>query len=333
MHFNELEHELAYEQWKKSLATNGNSIMTKMDDNLLLLNPVYATVVEATREMAHKMDPEMKPMVIGSANRLTEKFNETLIVNITARQSLMGRKLVFINKARKMIETFGLSDNLPDVLKGDVFGFVAVVNGTWFGPYEIYTGYQASMSSLGDLISYQGKRRLKEYRGKCNRLQASVGELRPMPISEGQSLEMFVPSFCRILKLQATGVRKLREGLAVSYIHHTHDFKNATFNHDNECYCVNGTIDNYCSLNGAIELAPCSYYLPLVLTTNIIEPDPRMTGSIEDYDPELLSSDVDSIPKADNLAQLLILKRIGIPVRADITYTLFIRVVRDTKFR
>lgn len=335
IHFNESEHELSYEQWKNSpISSNtNNAVLTKIDDTLTLVNAAYATMVEASRELASKSDPQTKPMLIGAANRLAEKFNETLVMNITARQALMGRKLLFVEKARKMIETFGMENKLPNVLDNDIFGYVALQNGTKSGPYEIYTGYQASMSSLGDIISYQGKRRYTEYRGKCNRLQASAGELRPMPIIETQTLEMSVPGFCRILHLHPTGVRKLREGVAIAYIHHINDFKNFTYNRDNECFCVNGTVDNYCSLNGALELAPCSYYSPIVLTTNIIEPDPRITSSIGDYEPELLLSDVDSVPKADNQAQLLILRRLGVPVKADITYTLFGKVIRDPKFR
>lgn len=337
MGFNESEHELSYEGWKNSFTTlnsnNGGSILTKIDDNLTVLNAAYATMVEASRELASKVDQQTNQMLIASSNRLAEKFNETLILNITARQALMGRKLVFVEKARRMIETFGIDQKLPNVLDNDIFGYVALMNETKFGPYEIYTGYQASMSSLGDLISYQGKRRFSEYRGKCNRLQASAGELRPMPIMDGQILEMSVPGFCRIIRLVPTGLKKLREGMAISYTHHTGDFKNSTYNPDNECFCVNGTVDNYCSLNGAIELAPCSYYSPVVLTTNVIEPDPRITNSIADFESELLLSDVDSVAKADNQAQLLILKRIGIPVKADITYTMFGKVIKDPKFR
>lgn len=332
--FNESEHELFYEQWKNSPTSNtNNAVLTKIDDNLMLINAPFATMLEASRELASKADPQTKPMLFGAANRLAEKFNETLVMNMTARQALMGRKLTFVEKARKMIETFGIENKLPNVLDNDIFGYVAIQNGTQNGPYEIYTGYQASMSSLGDIISYQGKRRYTEYRGKCNRLQASAGELRPIPIIENQVLEMSVPGFCRILHLYPTGIRKLREGLAIAYTHHINDFKNHTYNRDNECFCVNGTVDNYCSLNGALELAPCSYYSPIVLTTNTIEPDPKITSSIADYEPELLISDVDSVPKADNQAQLLILKRIGVPVKGDLTYTLFGKVTRDSKFR
>lgn len=307
--------------------------MTKIDDNLTLLNAAFATIAEASRELASKGDEESNRMLFASSNRLTEKFNETLLLNITARQALLGRKLMFVQKARKMIETFGIDQKIPNIGNNDTFGYVAILNNTLFGPYEIYTGYHESMSSLGDIISYQGKRRYSEYRGKCNRLQASAGELRPMPILDGQILEMSTPGFCRTVRLAPTGWRKLREGVAISYTHHINDFKNSSYNPDNECFCVNGTADNYCSLNGALEIAPCSYYSPIVVTTSIIEPDPRITTSIADFEPELLISDIDSVPKADSQAQLLILRRIGVPVKADLTYTLFAKVIRDPKFR
>lgn len=305
----------------------------KLDQPIVVLNPVYVSLMEATREMAGKLDNGTALMITSSANRLAERFNETLFLNSTARISLLGRKIQMIQTARKLITTFGIDAQLPHVLDNDIFGFVSALNDTPTGPYEIYTGYQVTMPSLGDLISYQGKRRLSEYKGKCNRMQASVGELRPMPIGDDQMLEIYMPHLCRIIRLRPTGIKKLREGLAISYVHAYEDFLSADKNPDKKCFCVNGTVDNYCSLNGAIELAPCSYYSPLVLTTSNIEPDTKLTNSLADYDPELLASDVEHLPAPSKTAQLLILKRIGVPVKADLTYTLFMKVKRDTHYR
>jgi len=310
-----------------------------LEEPLKLLNPVYVTLTENLRQSTGLLEPQTKQMMVSSANRLTERFNESLIIQTTARQALLGRKLELIEKARKLIETFGLDTKLPSgQLKDDTFGYLAAINGTWNGPFEIYTGFGASSGSLGELISYQGRRRLAEFSGRCNRMQASLGELRPMPLQESQMLEIFQPSFCRLLHLEPVGVRKLREGQAIGYRLAERDFLSAQNNPDNQCFCINGTGDNYCSLNGAIELAPCAYFSPILLTTSSIQLDDRITNSVANWSPELVDSSIEGGQfefgsLEPNSSQTLILKRLGVPAQVDLTLTLFMKVVRDPQFR
>lgn len=325
----------------RHVSLNESSIESSLDEPMKLLNPIYASLLEGTRVSAGQMasnDPQLKAQLIASAIRLSERYNESLFINTTAREALLGRRVVFVEKARKLIETFGITSiKLPEFGNNNLFGFVALINGTEQGPYEIYTGYQASMSSLGELISYKGRRRQTEFQGRCNRMQTSLGELRPMPIKEEQMLELYQPQLCRILRLQPTGLRKLREGSAIGYNLFSGDFSNASQNLDNACYCKNDIVqytnDNYCSLNGALELAPCSYYSPIVITVSNIEPDSRISQSIGNWDPELINSEIDSLPPIDRGAQFLILKRVGIPIRADLTTTIYLKVTRDPTFK
>lgn len=309
----------------------------RLNEPLRLLNPIYATLLSASRELGSNTDEESKRMMAASSNRLAERFNETLFLNITAREALLGRKLLFLEKVRKMLDTFGIEGEaaagIASAPADNIFGYVAVVNNTWQGPYEIYTGYQASMGSLGDLISYKGKKRLSEFQGKCNRLQSSAGELRPMPIEAHQQLEMFQPNFCRIVHLRPTGQRKLREGIAISYVFSEKDLMSAKLNPDNRCFCLNGTLNDYCSLNGVLELAPCNSFTPAIVAFNHIELDPQITNTLNDWENELIKSDLEHQATPDNNTQLLILKRIGVPVHVDFTYILFMRVLRDAQFR
>lgn len=324
---------LIYNSTRYLYLNESESLEGQLDEPLRLLNPIYVSLMEAVREQTGKLEQSQRTMLVGSANRLAERTNETLIIRGTPRSALLGRKVHLMEKARKMVEAFGIDAKFPPAPPGDIFGFVAVANATWSGPMEIYTGYQVSMPALGNIISYQGKRRLPEYQGKCSRLQASAGELRPMPLDPSQELEIFMPNFCRIVHLVPTGTRKMREGTGISYIINPDDLLSADSNPDNRCYCVNGTSDNYCSLNGVIELAPCTYYSPMVVSVGGIEPDSRVKNSIADWDPELISTDLEILPPQDSSAQLTLLKRIGVPVKADITMTLFMKVTRDPNFR
>lgn len=316
------------------------NLQADLDRPLTLLNPVYASLVAGTRHASQQVvDPQARTMISASTNRLSELFNETLFINITARTALIGRRLLLLDKVRRMIDTFGLDIKLPSGLfsEDSKFGFVALLNNSWSGPFEIYSGHQASQESLGELISYQGRRRLTEFRGRCNRLQSSLGELRPMPLAPEQTLEIFQPNFCRILHLRPTGTRKLREGLAISYRLAPEDLMSAQKNPDNRCFCQNetGAGEDYCSLDGAIELAPCVFHSPLVLTVGGVPPDQRITSSVANWDEELAQPSLELLaePEPDPNAQMMLLKRLGLPVKVDLTINLFMKVVRDTSFK
>lgn len=306
------------------------------DRPISLVNPVYSALVAGTRQASQQVaDPQTRLMISASANRLAEYFNETLFLNTTAAEALLGRRLPMLEKVRKLIETFELKLNLPANLmpEGQLFGYVAMLNNTASGPFEIYSGYQASQDSLGDLISHQGKRRLTEYRGKCNRLQASAGELRPMPLNPEQNLEMFQPNFCRIVHLEPTGLRKLREGLAIAYRIAPKDLASAHKNPDNSCFCQNQTKEDFCSLDGTFELGPCTFGVPLVVSLHGVPLDETITSSISNWDNELLEPSLELLERPDPNSQLLLLKRLGIPARIDLTATLFMKVIRDSAFK
>lgn len=306
----------------------------RLDERVTLLNPIYGSICAGAKESMLELDDQTKRMVVSSVNKLTERYNESLFMtNTTARAALLGRQMPIVDKMRKLATTFGLEAKVPDALPNGEFGYVALTNDTWSGPFEIYTGYQVTASSLGELISYRGKRRLTTYQGRCNRLQASVGELRPMPIDHTRLLEMFSPNFCRIIHLKPTGLHKIREGMAISYIVAPEDFMSADLNPDNRCFCTNGTYDNHCSLNGVIELAPCAFGSPLLVAVSNIGLDSKITNTIKDWDPEIIRGDVDTLGPSDDMKQILILKRIGVPLMADLTATMFMKISRDPDFR
>lgn len=313
-----------------------SSAQTDLDRPITLVNPIYGSLVAGTRYASQQVaDAQTRLMISASANRLAEVFNETLLINTTAREALLGRRILLLDKVRKMAETFDLELRLPPSLlpENNIFGYLAVLNDTWSGPFEIYSGYEASQDSLGDLISYQGRRRMTEFRGRCNRLQASAGELRPMPLAQDQNLEIYQPGFCRIVHLEPTGVRKLREGSAIAYRIAPRDLASAHKNPDNRCFCQNQTKEDFCSLDGSIELGPCVYGVPLVVSVNGIPIDDNITASVSNWDDELAESSVDLLDKPDPNNQILLLKRLGLPAKVDVTITLFMKVIRDSAYK
>lgn len=305
-----------------------------LDRPLRLLNPVFVSIVEGTRLNTKEMDEQTRSVTVGIINKLTASYNETLINHVSARTALLGKLMPIAEKLRKVAQNFGMEDRLPDISLQKQFGYASYTNGTYLGPFEIYTGYRETARSLGDLISYKGKRRLDYYEGRCNRLQASAGELRPMPVEPDKLLELFQPGFCRIVHLKPTGQTWLREGQAINYIIAPEDLLSASKNPDNRCYCTNSTpFDDHCSLDGVVELAPCSFGAPIMMSVSHVPLDGRITSTIGNYDDELLRADVEELHQSDDQAQMVILKRVGVPIKADLTVTLLMKVIRDAAFK
>ena len=305
-----------------------------LDQPLTMMNPLVVSIIEGMRVYSGEMDAQTRGIAGGTVNKLLERYNETLVFNLTARVALMGREIPIAEKLKRMAKAFGMDSKLPDIPTNTKFGFASLSNGTWQGPYEVYTGYQETARSLDELISYKGKRRLDYYEGKCNRLQTSAGELRPMPVDPDKQLEMFQPNFCRIVHLKPTGVHKLREGQAISYVVAPEDFLSAASNPDNRCYCTNTSqLDNHCSLDGVIELAPCSFNSPVMVTMSHIGLDPKITNTIQDFEPDMLRGDVEELASGDDEAQMVILRRVGVPIKVDITLTMFMKLIRDPSFK
>lgn len=275
-----------------------DKISPSIDEKLMLVNPVYASMVGALKAYGFKQTAmqlssngtngttnQQLEMIYGAANRLTEKFNESLIRPTTPREALLGRKIILLEKVRRMAETFEMKVDMPPPPANDTIGYVSSYNGTWQGPYEIWTGYKSSRTSLGDIVSWEGKKRLPWYPDKCGRLQSSAGELRPMPIKDKQKLEMFVPALCRVIQLEPVSKRMRAEGEVIKFNISPESFSNRTKNPENSCFCtkVNPKFD-HCSLNGAVEVAPCFLEMPMVVTTAGIEMDPRISETIDNWD-------------------------------------------------
>lgn len=313
---------------------NQSSVGDNFDEPMYGLNALLPSVLDGVTERVKSMDAQQAMMLSMSAIKMAEKFNETLLLRTTPRELLLGRKSVFLQKALKLAQTFSGGESTPmDSLPTDgTFGLVKNQNDTLFGPIEVYSGHGETVDSLGNIIRVQGRQRSPYYsEGACSRIQVSAGELRPFPIALNQTLELYRPEFGRVLHLRPTGVHKIREGTGLSYVFDEADFKAPFGDPRRDCYCLNATVGNYCSLNGAIELGPAASYAPIIFTIPSVEPDPAIRQSIANWSPELFDNHVNSVPDSDKTCHFLILRALGIPIKADFTAILYMRVARTNR--
>lgn len=317
-------------------------LQADLDEPLTLINVLYAALISGSREISAKLrDATTRKMAAIGIEKMAAKHNETLLLNMTAREALIGRPVPILGKLAKLAATFGGDSGLspddaqmPQMPDDKLFGFASITNNTWQGPFEVFTGFGVSAPSLGDLISFAGKTRQRIYSGACNRLQASAGELRSMPIAEGQVLEMYRPELCRVLRLEQHGSTRLPTGVAFLYKFASADFASGFSNKANRCYCYNSTVEpheNYCSLEGVIEPGPCAMHAPLVISIAPIEFDARIKDSIANWNDALVEPKLDDLPELRPNVDfnMLVLRRLGVPVKVDVTVVAFVKVRRD----
>lgn len=309
---------------------HNESTFGKEDTPITILNPIIPPIIENIKATMGDMDAQSLKTTYTTIGKMITKYNETLLISTTPREILLGRKSLFFKKIGILARTFGVE--IPNNLNG-TFGFIAVQNGTMTGPYEIYTGYRETVGSLGELVSYQGRQRSNIFKGKCSKIQYSLGELRPSPLKINQTLDFYRPEFGRLLHWRPTGTRRSREGLLISYIFDENDLKSPMNDPERNCYCLNTSVDNYCSLDGVLEVAPVSQFAPILVHFNHVELDPRITDSIANWDDSLTNSNIEAEQEVDKLAQFLVLKSLGLPIQLDFTVVLFMKVTREPMFK
>lgn len=71
---------------------------------------------------------------------------------------------------------------------------------TYDGRFEMYTG-QHNFSRLGTLLKWNHKTRTPYFRGDCQRIEGTSGELWPMKMNATGDITFFVPDICRSVSL------------------------------------------------------------------------------------------------------------------------------------
>ncbi|KAG9510679.1 Sensory neuron membrane protein 2, partial [Fragariocoptes setiger] len=257
-----------------------------LDEPLYVINPLYASASGAAPILARTASADMQPMIFVSLNRVADKFNESLIMKTTPRDALLGRKVKMLSAMKKMAATFDIDSPLTKKMPpNDTVGYIHIMNGTYSGPYEVYTGYGASRDLLGEVVSFEGRTEFPWWKGHCRQLQGSAGELRPMPINSTKRLGILVPQSCRLLQLEPVEVIERIEGRTIVYRFAQDSFRSATSNPMNRCFCVDDDPKghDHCSLDGVLDLSQCSDGAPILLNMGGISIDQKIIDTFDGW--------------------------------------------------
>ncbi|CAG4987867.1 unnamed protein product [Parnassius apollo] len=144
--------------------------------------------------------------------------------------------------------------------KGYYFSMFAHWNSS-IGPFEMVRGTE-NLYELGHIVSYKGKRTMKEWGNPyCGQINGSDATIFP-PIDESnvpERLYTFEPDICRSLYVNLVEKRSIFNMTAYYYELSESALASKSANRDNKCFCKknwSGSHDG-CLLMGVLNLMPC----------------------------------------------------------------------------
>lgn len=178
-----------------------------LDEKMWLLNPILPTTLKIVKTLVLDRIPFQRlaePIIFNTVNLLLDNFKERLILKTTPRMILDGRKVEMLAAVSGVAKQFGLASIIPPGPPQNVFGLAFVQNETT-DSLEIWTGIGPSVDRFAEVSSWRGQSAMKIWRGKCNIINGTNGELYKPFIEEGRPIQVFLPPLCRTLQLDPVG--------------------------------------------------------------------------------------------------------------------------------
>jgi hypothetical protein len=118
-----------------------------------------------------------------------------------------------------------------------------------------------NMEVLGIVRSWNYKNRSDYFEGECSKVAGSVGDIFPPVKSKGDQLEMFVPDFCRSVKLEYSEDTEILGIPGYKYEASKSVLGNGTVDTTNRCNC-----GGECLPSGVFNISACRYGIPAFIS-------------------------------------------------------------------
>lgn len=211
-----------------------------LDERFWILNPIVVGVSDQVRSLVIDRVPFkrlVEPIVFNSVNIFLDRFQESVIVKRSPREFLEGTKVEFLEFLVNLANQFGVGGLMPAGPPNNVFGIVYQQNET-VDNSEIWAGVGDSQPRFAEVISWHGHKTLPYWKGRCNRLEGTNGELYKPFIKAGKAIRVFLGPICRSIWLEPMGnkMKLLANGvLAYEYQFSPNTFNSPKTYPQNEC--------------------------------------------------------------------------------------------------
>lgn len=186
-----------------------------MDEKFWITNPLVPSVRNSIKSLVLDRVPFRRltqPLVFNSVNLLLDNYNERLFLKSTPRVVIDGRRVKLLDAITGLAGRFGLLSLVPPGPPGNVFGLAAVQNVTT-DKMEVWTGVDDKSEKFGDVYKWNGMKTLNKWKGNCNIITGTNGELFKPFVQKDKSLRVFIASICRSIDLTPLGEVVLSNGM------------------------------------------------------------------------------------------------------------------------
>jgi hypothetical protein len=165
---------------------------------------------------------------------------------------------------------------------GDKVAWFFNRNGSYHfdGVLNTETGVE-DMKMLGIVRNWNYKEKTDFFEGECSKVTGSVGDIFPPVEAKGDKLEMFIPDFCKSLKLDYSEEEDILGIPAYRYEASHTLLDNGTVEPKNHCNC-----GGECLPSGVFNISACRYGIPAFISyPHFYKGDPYYLRQVKGLDP------------------------------------------------
>ncbi|XP_070610765.1 platelet glycoprotein 4 isoform X1 [Erythrolamprus reginae] len=146
-----------------------------------------------------------------------------------------------------------------------VVGVFYPYNGTFDGPYRIYTG-EDDISKVGTIQSYKNKSTVDYWESYCAMVNGTDASSFHPFVKRNEELKFFSSDICRSFSLQFDSEKTVKDIPLYHFVIPPLAFASTIANPDNTCFCTDMELSQNCTLNGVLDISSCNEGKPVYIT-------------------------------------------------------------------
>jgi len=153
-----------------------------------------------------------------------------------------------------------------DPILKDTVGLFSPYNGTYDGPYNVFTG-KDDISKVNIIDRWQGLRELRFWNDKyCNMINGTDASSFPPSVSKKKPLYFFSSDICRSVSASYEATMNLKGIDLYRFTLLRSTMAAPNVNPDNHCYCTDPLVTKDCTVAGVLDVSPCRDGYPIYIS-------------------------------------------------------------------
>ncbi|XP_032088063.1 platelet glycoprotein 4-like [Thamnophis elegans] len=174
---------------------------------------------------------------------------------------------------------------IPIIKIDTVVGLFYPYNGTFDGPYRIYSG-KDDINKKGIIVTFNNSRTLQYWKGYCGMLNGTDGTSFHPFVKKSEELYFFSSDVCRSLYGRFDREVTVKDILLYRFGIPSSAFASSQTVPDNLCFCLDREIQRNCTLSGLLDVSGCKKGKPVYLSMpHFLEGSPWVFDYVKGMEP------------------------------------------------